>query len=186
MNIGAVVLCGGKSSRMGSPKAFLAMDGETFLHRTLEQLQDFDEILLSINGSERNLPPQYQAVVDQYPACGPMGGLHAALSVCQSEALLAVACDMPYFSSELARLLREHLTPAVDAVIPVTPDGRYHPLCGIYRKTLGPVFQKYLQNGDYKLRSALGQIRVCYIPVTPSLAFCLRNVNTPEEYQALL
>lgn len=185
MRIGAVVLCGGKSSRMGPPKPFLTIEGETFLQRILSQLQDFDEILLSVNGFEQWGPPQYRTVIDQEPNCGPMGGLHAALSACDSDALLAVSRDIPLFCAELSDILREAMESNVGAVIPVTPDGWCHPLCTVYHKALWPVFQTCLQSGKYKLLDALRQMHVRYIPVVGPLAACLKNVNTLEDYAYL-
>ena len=185
MKIGTVVLCGGQSSRMGIPKAFLTINGETFLQIILHQLRAYDECLLSVGNNTDLFPALYPAVLDQYPNCGPMGGLHAALSVCKSDALLAVSCDIPLFRVELASVLCKAMRPDVDVAVPVTPDGRCHPLCAIYRKSVASIFEAYLLAGNYKLQSAFQQLQVVYVPVNKSLASCLKNVNTPEEYHAL-
>jgi len=185
MDIGSVVLCGGKSSRMGTQKALLTINGETFLHRTLTQLQDFEEILISANDPALASLCAYPVIPDRYPGCGPMGGLHAALSTCRSGALLAVACDMPCFTAALVRLLLSHWCEDADAVIAMTPDGRYHPLCAIYRKSLAPIFEDHLRSGKCKLLTALPRDGVRFVPVPEDLAPCLKNVNTPEDYLAL-
>lgn len=185
MKIGAVVLCGGMSRRMGSMKAMLPLGDTTFLERILIQLQDFDEVLLSVNGTEQGLPDGYPRVIDQYPGCGPMGGLHAALTACRSDALLAVACDLPFFQRDLGELLCRSLAKGVDAVVPITPDGYRHPLCAVYRKDTAAVFQKHLDKGTYKLRAALDTVNVCEIPVPEPLRHCLQNINTPEEYRTI-
>ena len=186
MNIGAVVLCGGKSSRMGRSKVSLPLHGETFLTHTLSQLQSFDEILLSVNSAQHlEFSAPYPTVVDQYAECGPMGGLHATLQACRSEALFAVSCDLPYFSSKLADFLCQEMNPALDVVIPVSESGRFHPLCAVYRKGVFPIFEQCLRNGDFKLRNALRQMNVRYVSVPSALERCLTNVNTPEEYEQL-
>lgn len=186
MNIGAVVLCGGKSSRMGRSKASLPLQGETFLAHTLSQLQSFDEILLSVNRAQHSkLSSPYPTIVDQYAECGPMGGLHAALQACRSEALFAVSCDLPYFSSELADFLCCEMTPALDGVIPISANGRLHPLCAIYRKEVSVIFEQCLQTEDYKLRNALQRMNIRYVSVPDTLEKCLTNVNTPEDYAQL-
>lgn len=183
MEIGAAVLCGGKSSRMGQEKAFLTLGGETFLERILKQLQGFDEILLSVNHTKTELLAQYPGVVDLYPNCGPMSGLHAALVSCRSDALLAVSCDMPFLHQDLVRLLCDSMRSDVDVVIPVSNDGRWHPLCAVYRKSLWPVFQENLEKGDYKLQNALKIMRVRNFYIPRNFENCLKNVNTPEEYR---
>lgn len=185
MNTGAVVLCGGMSRRMGSAKALLPMGDATFLERILGQLEGFDEVLLSVSGRETELPEGYPRVADRYPGCGPMGGLHAALTASGSDALLAVACDLPLFRRELGQLLCGSLTEDEDAVVPVTPDGYRHPLCAVYRKETAAVFQRCLESGTYKLRAALDGMRVREISVPEELQPCLRNINTPEEYRAI-
>lgn len=183
MKIGAVVLCGGKSRRMGQEKARLTLGGETFLERILGQLDGFDEILISVNGMETKPFLQYPSVADIYPRCGPMGGLHAALSFCRSDALLAVSCDMPFFHRDLARMLCNSVEPGIDAVAPLSADGLCQPLCAVYRKHLWPIFQQQLERGSYKLQDALKSMRVRNVYVTGRLEHYLENINTPEEYQ---
>lgn len=186
MKIGAVILCGGQSSRMGKPKEALTFHGETFLQRIEEQLKRFDEVLLSVSGSAPGQDGRYRVVPDQYPGCGPMGGLHAALSACRSDALLAVPCDTPLFRGEFADLLCQSMTSCVDAVIPQTPDGYLHPLCAVYRKETAGIFHSYLQAGQYRLLHALQDMRVSLVPVSEQFLPCLENVNTPEAYLELL
>lgn len=183
MKIGACLLCGGKSSRMGRDKSDLELDGSTFRDRILTQLRLYDEVILSVNGREAKLS-DLPSVTDIYPDCGPMGGLHAALSACTSEVLLTVACDLPFYTNEVADLLCAHLTEEVDAVVPVTSDGRLHPLCALYRKNAAQVFETHLKEGNYRLRTVLDDLRVCYLPLPDELAPALRNINTPEDYAA--
>ena len=185
MKIGAVILCGGKSRRMGIEKSSLPIGEETFTERILKQLQNFDEVLLSINKTQQNLPQSYPHIMDQYPECGPMGGLHAALSACHSAALLAVACDLPLFRRELGELLCQSMEQGMDAVISVSPDGRIHPLCAVYKKEVSAVLEQRLLGGQYRLMDALEQMNVRYVTVPESLADCLRNINTPEEYKEI-
>lgn len=185
MKIGAVVLCGGKSSRMGREKALLEIKGKTFLQHILDQLQGFEEILLSVSKTSPLYSVSCRTITDCFPDCGPMGGLQAALSDCHCEALLAVSCDLPFFDRALAELLLAQMTPQTDAVIPVTPDGRYHPACAVYRRTVEPTLVRYLEQGDYKLRHVLRELSVQYVSVSGPMAECLKNVNTPEEYLAI-
>lgn len=185
MRIGAVILCGGNSKRMGREKALLQLKDKTFVQLIAEQLQEIDEVLLSVGSAARELLPQYRQVIDEYPDCGPMGGLHAALTACCSDVLLAVACDLPLFHRDLTQLLCSSLQDSVDAVIPVTTDGRIHPLCAVYRKETAAVFTQSLAAGRYRLRDALEDMQVCYVTVPQPLERCLQNINTPEDYQKI-
>ncbi|MEA4895671.1 MAG: molybdenum cofactor guanylyltransferase [Oscillospiraceae bacterium] len=187
MKFGAVILDGGKSRRMGRDKAELMIAGKTFLEHIAGELGDFEELMISVNSTEKYPHTKYKIVTDIYTDCGPMSGIHAALSVCDSDVLLVVSCDLPLFRSELGIYLREQLSADLDAVVPVTSDGRIHPLCAVYHKRTVPIFKKYLDAGNYKILEAFKSMRVKFIPLdrTPCSEKWLQNVNTPEEYEAL-
>ena len=188
MKFGAVILYGGKSSRMGQDKAELIIDGQSFLDRIAGELDGYAELILSFDNLEKHREMRCTAVTDVYSDCGPMGGIHAALSVCASDALLVVSCDLPLFKSELGEYLCNLLDEQIDAVVPVTADGRIHPLCAVYRKETASVFEKYLKAWNYKILDAYKDMRVKYIPMdrTPCSEKWLININTPQEYDALL
>ena len=187
MKFGAVILYGGKSRRMGRDKAELIIDGRTFLERIAFELEGFEELLLSVDSLEKCPDIKCKTVADIYTDCGPMSGIHAALTACNSGALLVVSCDLPLFKRELGNYLCSQLTEDADAVVPVTSDGRVHPLCAVYRKQSAPVFEKYLKNNSYKILDAYREMKVKYIAVdrTPCSEKWLQNINTPEEYGAL-
>lgn len=184
MTIGAVILAGGQSRRMGQNKAALTYGGQRFLEKIAEELSGFDEKLLSVADETQRTPPGFTPVRDTVPDGGPMAGLCAALSVCKSEALLAVSCDLPLFSRALGDFLVSELS-GWDAVVPLTGE-RTHPLCAVYRKSCAAVLKRRLDGGDRKLRSALFELRTKYVPLTGAFAeILLENINTPEEYRSL-
>lgn len=187
MKFGAVVLCGGKSRRMGRDKSELMFGGQTFLDHIAEELSCFDELIVSIDSFEKHPMIKYKALTDIYPDCGPMGGIHSALSVCKSDALFVVPCDMPLFKREFAEFLCSQLTEETDAVVPLTSDGRTHPLCAVYKKQTAAVFERYLEVGDYKMLNPLKELKTRYISVDhPEYSEAwFWNINTPQEYQEL-
>ncbi len=186
MKIGAVILAGGKSSRMGTDKAGLKIGGVSFLEKIAAELSDFDELLISVDSEDKYIDLPYPKVPDQYKDCGPMGGMASALSVCRSRALLVLACDSPLFTKELAQSLCSKMDEDTDAVVPVT-DGRIHPLCGIYHKRCGDVFASFLSHGDYKIKNALKQMKTSYIDYSNSefSEIFSTNINTPREYEQM-
>jgi len=184
MTVGAVILAGGQSRRMGQNKAALTYVGQRFLEKIAGELSGFDERLLSVAGEMQRTPSGFTPVWDTVPNGGPMAGLYAALSVCKSEALLAVSCDLPLFSGELGDFLVSELSDW-DAVIPLTGE-RTHPVCAVYRKSCAAVLKRHLDGGDRKLRNALFELRTKYVPLTGAFAeILLKNINTPEEYRSL-
>jgi molybdopterin-guanine dinucleotide biosynthesis protein A len=188
MKFGAVILCGGKSLRMGTDKALLTLDGLPFLERLSCELSEFDELLISVDSTDNHPPIKLTSIADIYPNCGPMGGLCTALSVCKSDALIVLSCDMPLFRRDFGEYLCGEFTPDADAVVPLTSDGRVHPLCAVYGKTALPIFERLLASGNFRMRDALAGLRVKYVSIkdSPYSEMCLKNVNTPAEYEALL
>lgn len=184
MNYGAVILAGGKSRRMGSNKAELELGGVRFLDKLVYELSGFPELLVSVDDPEKHPGWRYPMVGDLFPGSGPMGGLHAALQGCSSDALAAVPCDVPLFSKAMAEEMCRCLDAETDAVIAVTEDGREHPLCGVYKKSCCSVLQQCLQERNYRMRDALAKLSVKrYQPGKHS--WRLQNVNTPEEFRKL-
>ena len=97
MNTGCLILAGGKSRRMGYRKSSLRLNGTTFLDKLIFELRDFPEILVSVDDAARHPEIPYSMIDDRYSDCGPMSGLYSALSVCESDALLVLPCDVSSF-----------------------------------------------------------------------------------------
>ncbi|MDQ3712120.1 MAG: molybdenum cofactor guanylyltransferase, partial [Acidobacteriota bacterium] len=95
------VLAGGKSSRMKTDKAFLEVNGETFLTRAIKTLSTICEnrVKIVLNKTQINfierLPANVPHIFDIYENRGALGGIHAALSDCQSEWAIVLAVDLP-------------------------------------------------------------------------------------------
>ncbi|MGN1267086.1 MAG: molybdenum cofactor guanylyltransferase [Dorea sp.] len=183
MSIGCVILAGGKSSRMGMDKALLNYEGTNFIKKISDELSCFEEKMIARgNNSELDNIP-WEIIADIYPGHGPIGGLHAALSACGSEAMLCVSCDMPLLERSLALRLCEAMSEECDAVVAMTENGRIHPLCAVYRKELYTLLEEQILAGNNRLMSVLDQIRVKVVNVnTVEETKQLTNVNTREEY----
>src|SRR6185295_447743 len=97
----AAILAGGRSTRFGGrDKSALVVDGRTIFDRQLSELSQIaDEILLVGGTIEREPRPGVTPIADLIPGCGPLGGLHAALTAARGDRVVVVACDMPYVSA---------------------------------------------------------------------------------------
>lgn len=187
MKIGCVILAGGKSSRMGTDKALLEMNGSNFIRLLTERLEPFEEKLIARGNNSDITDIPWTVIPDIYPERGPLGGLHAALTACRSEALFCISCDMPLFQYSLAEYLCQELTEEYDAVVAKAEDGRVHPLCAVYRKAAADVFEAQILTGNNRMMHALDKLRVRYITIDLAQgAEQLMNVNTPKEYLELI
>lgn len=202
-NVCALILAGGKSRRMGTDKAGLKLEGRTFLQRIAAELEKLDgvtEKYVSLgsaaegsgSGTPHTIPVGWETVRDRYPDCGPLGGIHAALSCCSADWTAVVSCDMPLYRKELTEQLLDALENGDAArkeeiVVPVTADGRWHMTCALYRRTLLPVIEERLRAGEYRLRGiGSPETNMILVPAEGSSPEFLRNINTAEEYQALI
>lgn len=182
---GALVLSGGKGSRMGGvEKALLLLDGETILHRLERELAPFSEKLLSTNDPALARGTSFLPVADRRKGCGPLEGIAAALSAAKSPALLVLPCDMPGYTAALGEWLLAQGREDWPAWVCKAADG-LHPLCGVYRKAALPCLDRCLEEGVFQVRRALERAggHVLDTAGSPFPPEVFANINTPEELE---
>lgn len=176
----ALILAGGRSSRMGWDKPNLPFRGKTLLERCVDfwRQNGMDAVFVAAGQPDHQiiLPEEAVPVYDRYSARGPLGGLHAAFSGTDAEFLWVCGVDMPFLTPEV--ILPE---PEGDALV-YRRNGRAEPLLGVYRRTALPVMEQMLTRGEGKLGLLLEQIDTRYIELPAQLDQAVSNVNTPEDY----
>lgn len=176
----ALVLAGGRSSRMGEDKALLDWGGETLLERAVRFWRTsglVERVLVAVGTEEHfgNLPEGAEAVVDLEQGRGPMAGLAAGFRASGAEVLYVSAVDMPDLRVEAVLPVPEH-----DAAV-YRLNGRREPLFAVYRRSVLPVAERLLAAGCGKLGAMLNAVETDYYYAPPLLEPVFRNVNTPEE-----
>ena len=142
--VSAFVLAGGKSSRMGADKAFVELGGHRLLARALA-LAGAVASDVRIVGSAQKFTGQGRVVEDEFPNCGPLGGIHAALRASQSELNLVLAVDLPFVEvGFLKYLLTEAEASKAVVTVPHTGGG-WQPLCAVYRREFAAVAETALR-----------------------------------------
>jgi molybdopterin-guanine dinucleotide biosynthesis protein A len=181
MQCAVYVLTGGHSSRMGRDKALLPFRGRFLVQHVAEQAESVASCIMLIGKPNRYANLGYPVVEDIFPECGPLSGLHTALSITESEWNVVMACDMPEVTAEfLIQLTRRAEVGRAAAVIPVGPDGVPQPLCAAYRRRCADVVARALRNGVCKVTEAFAGIEIDFWPVPNSGYF--RNLNTPQDW----
>ena len=183
----AVILVGGKSSRMGTNKAFLELKGKTFIELQIELLREmFDEISISAN-----TPSEYEYLnlpifKDIYPGKGPLGGIYTSLINSSSLHTFMLACDMPFVGPKLIKHLKD-LTKEYDVVIPKSENG-LEPLHAFYSKNCIEPIKRELDENNLRIRSFFPQVNVKIVELD-SLASSdyfknsIKNLNTMDDYE---
>ena len=176
------ILIGGGSTRMGNDKALLPFGGDVLV----------THIAYAVKGAAGSVhlvgpPARYghlglPVIPDLYPGFGPVGGVVTALTASGAEWNLIVACDMPAVTAEfLDALLREARKSGAQCVLPVTPDGRRHPLCAVYHRSAREPLAHAVAKGTHRLLTAIEALSLHLHPV--SATDSLVNVNTPTEWK---
>jgi molybdenum cofactor guanylyltransferase len=197
---GAVVLAGGRSSRMGRPKALLEWDGRTAVEHAVAVartgVRGGPVCLVRARGQEL---PSLEALVVEDPVsfAGPLAALTEGLAALDGRCEVAFACgvDTPLLAPELVRVVVAALRYGDDAVVPVIA-GRAQPLLAAYRVSLVSRLRELLAQGRSGLKdvpeaAAVRSLTEAELLASPELAAAdpeLRsalNANTPEEWAAL-
>jgi len=193
MSAGAIVLCGGKSTRMGTPKALLPFGSETMLQRVVRLLADVVLPIVVVAAADQPLPELPRQVIvtrDEQEGRGPLEGLRAGLKALPAhvDAAYVTSCDVPLLEPAF---VREMLDLANDFDIAVMEiDGFPHPLSAVYRRAVLSDVEDLLAAD--RLRPAFlfdrvktRRVRPDEITTDPDLR-TLRNLNTREEYNRAL
>lgn len=189
MEAAAIILAGGKSSRMGTNKALLKINEKTNIERMVDKLKLlFDDIILVTNDSEQYEFLGLKMVPDQYPGMGPLAGVHAGLLASDCDVNVIVACDMPFVSAELAEALVDSRGD-YDAVIPVI-NGKQHPLFAVFHKKAAAEALACIGAGRLRMKHLLDQLNVRYVTETELQSYSqldlervFFNMNHPNEYE---
>ena len=182
--LAGVVLCGGRSRRMGVDKATIEIGGSTLLERATTRLGEVCDPVLVAPGDLRLEAGGYGIVEDAVPGAGPLSALVAVLRRSPRPLIAVVAVDMPWLDPLLLQWLAGRIGDH-DAAVCATDRGA-EPLHAVYAKSaLGPA-EDALRSADRSLHGLLGQVRVLTVPETEWKAAGFsdrfaRNVNTPAD-----
>ena len=193
---GAIILCGGKSSRMGRDKASLPFGPELMLQRVarlLSEVVDSSAIVVVSAAAQvlPPLPPQIRIACDENPGRGPLEGLAAGLKAMPDhvDAVYATSCDVPLMATGFVRAMFNHLG-SHEIAVPV--EGEFHhPLAAVYRPRVLTVVQQLLNANRLRPRFLFNEVDTMEIDLEslrefdPTLS-TLMNLNHPEDYEAAL
>ena len=186
----AIILAGGRSARMGRPKATLRLGGVTLIERTVAELaRGFDDIVVvaapESEGIELPALGPVTIVHDGDAYQGPVGALARGLRAARHEVAFACSCDLPMLRCEAAWWLYS-LLGGYDAVIPEI-GGRLQPVHAGYRRRCAGTLDAMLARGEHRLSAVAEAVdaRIVseaeYRRSDPDALSCF-NINTPEDY----
>jgi molybdopterin-guanine dinucleotide biosynthesis protein A/molybdopterin converting factor small subunit len=186
-NGSAVILGGGKSSRMGRAKALLPFDGEPLILHIARKLKSIFIDLVVVAAPDQELPATGAKLVrDEVAYQGPVGGIYYGMRDAAGEFCFVTSCDVPFLSIDLIRYLVS-LIEDNDIVAPYWEE-RFQPLCAVYRRSVLPLLEQQLERGELRPIYLYDKVRTRKVVaeeirrVDPEgLSFF--NMNSPADYE---
>jgi molybdopterin-guanine dinucleotide biosynthesis protein A len=181
------VLAGGKSTRMGRDKAALSLDGRTLLETALAAVRSVAKEAFILG------PPEIYSsygttIADIFPGCGPLSGIHAALSHTKTRFNLIIAVDTPFLCTEFLAYLVQRAMQSSSMVATPEIAGYLEPVCAVYSVDFLPVAEEALRRGDHKITPLFPKEKTLVITETELARFAFtaemfENLNTPEDLE---
>lgn len=185
IKMNAIILCGGKSSRFGSDKAFIEIEGTPLIERQIQALKgSFKNFILVANQPEKYNFKNVKVVEDIIKGQGPLAGIHSGLTHSDSFYNFFLPCDMPNLNLELINYVLS-LKDGFDAVVPKLKKG-YETLFAVYSKNCLPSIEEALRARKLKVMSFFEKVKLRQVKEeeilrfgTPEILFT--NINTKDD-----
>ncbi len=197
----AAIQAGGRSTRMKTDKAWLMIGEQPMIERVLITVQSIAEKTLIIINENNPQLTDYQDLAKKYHSHllpdthdfrGPLGGIETALRNLESaDAMLIMACDLPFVSSNFLQLLISiHQSNEALLTVPTDASGRPQMLCAVYSKDCLEEITRMLEANELKARLLCERVAVNFISFENyshlrGAENFLLNLNTPEEYKLI-
>lgn len=170
---------------MGRDKAFLELHGRTLLDHTLALARSITSDVHLV-GDPNRLPSFEKVIADRYPGSGPLAGIHAALLASATDLNLVVAVDTPFLPARLLRFLVAEAERTGAIVTVPRIEGRFHPLCAVYRKEFASFADRSLATGRNKIDPLFEQVNTRIVTEADLKPLDIQpymfdNLNTPED-----
>jgi molybdopterin-guanine dinucleotide biosynthesis protein A len=189
-NAAAIVLAGGKSSRMGTPKALLLFDDEPLIVHIVAMLGRLFAEVVVVAAPGQDLPAMPVTLVrDEVAYQGPVGGIYYGLSAIRADVGFVTSCDSAFLNSAVIAHLVSRI-PDHDVVVPYWQD-RFQPLHAVYRRGVAPLLAAQLVRRELRPIHLFERVRTLRIDeeeirrLDPDGASFF-NMNTLEDYAEAL
>ncbi len=190
LQVTGLILSGGKSKRMGRPKAFLPFEGSTVIGHIVHEIKDlFNEIFIVANEVESFEDLGVDVVKDILPHRGPLGGILSGLMTSSNHYAFVMACDMPLIDKRLVRELVSRRQDN-DVVVLSHPQG-IEPLFGVYSKNCIKPLEESLFAGNLSVQDFLSGLKAGIYEWMPERSDAdalppFFNINTPQDYSRVI
>lgn len=186
----AIILAGGRSSRLGQSKALQVIEGKSLIQWVVVRLAILSKEIIIATAHGEAIPcssaVRIKTVADIYPGKGPLAGIYSGLIASSSSRAIVVGCDTPFLSVGLLEYMTQ-ICSTFDVVIPRIKN-ELEPLCAVYSKNCVAPIQGLLEQNEPKISKLLSMVKVKYIEEDEINRFdpehlSFFNINSPDDLE---
>ncbi len=191
-----IILCGGRSRRMGKDKGSLVLDSKPMILHVLDTVKGIaDEIIVVLRDQEqidkyksilKDVNVSIKIVADEIKDQGPLVGILTGLSQINSEYAQVLPCDSPFISKKFVLKMFEIAeNKKFEAVVPIWDDGHIEPLHSLYKKDVGDIIKDLVKNKKRNVKSLIEKLNVKYVDVgeLDESTMSFQNINTIGDFE---
>jgi molybdopterin-guanine dinucleotide biosynthesis protein A len=183
-NITGILLAGGQSSRMGSDKALMDLQGESFVSLITKVMAPFVCEIVIVSDHDAHDRFGFKRIEDIIKDSGPLSGIHAGLTYSETQYNLILCCDVPLMDEAVLSFLIEGFDADYD-IIQLQYLDKPIPLIGIYNKSCAQVCERLLHSNERRVMKLLAASTCKTLKLTPELGVYIENINTPEQLKRI-
>jgi molybdenum cofactor guanylyltransferase len=186
-NIQAYILAGGKSSRMGTEKGLVSLQGQPFIEHIIRTLKNITRNISILSNNNLYNHLGFPVLEDIEKEKGPLGGIHTGLVNSNKEYNLFVSCDIPLINTQILNHLIAGINHSNNTFI-ASHGSNKEPLCGIYSKKNTALINELLDKNELSVHKALEHLNAKYIDVSTAPFYnknIFYNINSKEELKKL-
>jgi len=183
-NITGIILAGGKSSRMGSDKGLVRLNGKPFIAHIIAILKPLVKDVIIVSNNSAYDVFNLKRVNDIIENSGPLAGLHTGLFHSETESNLVLSCDIPLISAAVLEKLIRNSDDRFE-IVQIKSQDKTMPLIALYKKQCMHLCLELLQKGEKRLRTAVQQFKTKTINLDSELDQDVFNINTTQQLNTL-
>ena len=184
ISVNGYILAGGKSSRMGTDKGLMVLNGKPIVQSVIDNLHPEVNKVVIVSNNRAYEKFGFEVIEDVIKDIGPAGGIYSVLNHSETDRNFIMSCDMPFITSATIRFIIERSTLS-EITLPVH-NKKLEPLFGVYSKTCLPKWKELIEKGIIKLQDLANNFKLQKIITDNNELFSeliFSNINTKVDFE---